>query len=716
VTLPRRAALVGLALAWACGAEPALPDPSSIVGDDVTSSAVEDPRADVSVALDAFEAELRAAIDPATVPPWPSRAGADPFAVLAVRDDRALGLVRGQGAIVLLDADARELARIDGPAQPVAIAAGPDGQHFVVGETPDWRDGDEPGSTIATVRAHGDRLALQRWRIPHVIGLRDVAWADPGTLVLADRHGGRILAVRWPPGGPVPRSVCPQGRSCAPPLEVHELARCEGAIDVAVHGRLVVGVCLLERALVIGELDARGTSLVGETRIVRHGPHWAAAVAPLGDGWLVAATSVEDKPLDREDGAFGWVDPFVTLDEVRRCAEGLCVSRRASVNVGEHGVVMPKWIDVAVADDRVVVDVTGYGADRVATLELSTAAWEAPRVVTSVVPPGLRMLATLAGERRIGADPLLDRWVVLDAGGTRTVAVPGPEDPRGVDERIGEALVFTHLLAPGASSAGKRSRFTCETCHFEGTVDGRVHFTGRGDVHATTKSLLGLFGNRPHFTRALDRTLATMVDNEFAVANRGDPNGADFTVDPTRVPWVRELGATAPMGPVDLRRAMMRFVAGFAHAPNPAVLGRDRFTASEARGAALFRDRCESCHAARTVADDPATRVPFERWESLVLSDTGPIVWASEVRVRTGVEPYVHDEGARPPSLRRMWAKRPYFTDGSAATLDDVLARARVAAAPDAGPSGFVHDGPAPDRVPLAEPERAALRAFIELL
>jgi hypothetical protein len=238
------------------------------------------------------------------------------------------------------------------------------------------------------------------------------------------------------------------------------------------------------------------------------------------------------------------------------------------------------------------------------------------------------------------------------------VAVPGPADPRGVDERVGEALVFTHLLAPGATSGGRHSRFTCETCHFEGTVDGRVHYTGRGDVHASTKSLFGLFGNRPHFTRALDRTLATMVDNEFAVANRGDPNGADFTVDPQRTPqlwWLRELGVTAPMGPIDLRRAMMRFIAGFAHAPNPAVQDRDRFTEIEARGAALFRDRCESCHAARTVADDPATRVPFAQWEALVLSAAGPIVWGSDVRVRTGVEPYVHDEGARPPSLRRLW-------------------------------------------------------------
>jgi cytochrome c peroxidase len=78
--------------------------------------------------------------------------------------------------------------------------------------------------------------------------------------------------------------------------------------------------------------------------------------------------------------------------------------------------------------------------------------------------------------------------------------------------------------------------------------------------------------------------------------------------------------------------------------------------------------------------------------------------------VRTGVVPYVHDEGARTPSLRRLHRKRPYLTNGSAPTLDDVLRAVRVA------PAGMSHGGSPAGGVPLREDERAALRAFLDLL
>ena len=37
----------------------------------------------------------------------------------------------------------------------------------------------------------------------------------------------------------------------------------------------------------------------------------------------------------------------------------------------------------------------------------------------------------------------------------------------------GVALFFTDLIAPENVSSGTHSRFTCETCHFEGGVDGQ---------------------------------------------------------------------------------------------------------------------------------------------------------------------------------------------------------------------------------------------------
>ena len=150
-----------------------------------------------------------------------------------------------------------------------------------------------------------------------------------------------------------------------------------------------------------------------------------------------------------------------------------------------------------------------------------------------------------------------------------------------------------------------------------------------------------------------------------------------------------------------------------AHGP---VASERRFTAVERRGAEVFRARCASCHAARLVGDDPKTEQPFSSWERLILGDNGPLVWSSEQRQKTGIEPQVHRDGARPSSLRRLDRKTPYFTNGSAATLFDVVDRARFDGA------RFFHDAShldATERTQLRAldaDEQAALVAFLRLL
>ena len=368
---------------------------------------------------------------------------------------------------------------------------------------------------------------------------------------------------------------------------------------------------------------------------------------------------------------------------------------------------MPKWVGVEVVGDMAALTISGYGSDRLTRVEVGLdGQLGVPKHQT--VAPGLRQLARV-GQGWLGANPLLDRWVRIgDDGDVALVVPPGPPDARDPSVRVGEALFFTTLLAPGAQSIGQRSRFTCETCHFEGTVDGRVHYTGRADIHAATKPLVGLFVNRPHFSRALDRTLAVMVDNEFEVANRGSSLGALFTVSPADIPWLGALGVEVPLGPEALRRAFMDFFVAFDHETSPMVRARTDLTPTERRGAELFALHCESCHQARTITDDPSTRVSPAGWAALVLSARGPLVWASEARVRTGIEPYVHPEGARVTSLRRLGLKRPYFTNGSARSLDQVLARVRLR--PD-----FSHSGSDPGNG-LDADSRRALRAFLVLL
>src|SRR5204862_7487489 len=120
------------------------------------------------------------------------------------------------------------------------------------------------------------------------------------------------------------------------------------------------------------------------------------------------------------------------------------------------------------------------------------------------------------------------------------------------------------------------------------------------------------------------------------------------------------------------------------------------------------RDLCAGCHEPRLVTDRPDSRVPFENWERLVLTRQDPIVWARNTYEKTGVVPYVHESGARVPSLRRLYKKRPYFTNGSAPDLDDVLRRAYVSH------GSFLHETATPGSLDGAS--RAALRAFLDLL
>jgi hypothetical protein len=170
----------------------------------------------------------------------------------------------------------------------------------------------------------------------------------------------------------------------------------------------------------------------------------------------------------------------------------------------------------------------------------------------------------------------------------------------------------------------------------------------------------------------------------------------------------------------------MSFLASFTPLPNPVAATASAFTAQQRDGAAVFRDRCEGCHQARLCSDDPATRVSFADWERLILGDTNPLVWGTPEYQKTGVVPYVHERGARVPALRRVSAKFPYFTNGSARSLDDVIAGARFApigagSGASAGfTAGFAHSVPPGEATPpggeLDRGQATALAAFLGLL
>lgn len=431
--------------------------------------------------------------------------------------------------------------------------------------------------------------------------------------------------------------------------------------------------CTLGHALWVVPLGADGAPSAGRALTLRNdGPFFGVDAREDDDhqsGVVVAATHIEDHPLDRTHGSFGHVDSFLSLYRISSAAPGGALSsqRLASIDVSEHGVVTPKAIVV----DAHRVRATGFGSEHGVSIDLDDLA-----VTPFEAVPGVTDWRAAPNGELVGASVLLDGFVVLANDGYHFHPAPSnrPEDPA---VHLGEMLFFTNAMGPWQRAEGDLSRFTCETCHFEGGTDGRTHATGRGDIVATTKPLLGLANNGPHFTRALDEDLTEMVYAEFHVAAARSGHSEWFDLDeaqlrwPSIVPWYRQ----ADHSPEGLRAALMNYLFETPHLKRKD--GTVGLNASETRGAELFNARCVSCHAARLVTADAATEQPMSRWSELLSTPETPIVWASEGYQKTGVLPYVHPEGARPTSLRRVSSRGPYFTNGSALTLEAVLELAR---------------------------------------
>src|SRR5204863_2263389 len=123
-------------------------------------------------------------------------------------------------------------------------------------------------------------------------------------------------------------------------------------------------------------------------------------------------------------------------------------------------------------------------------------------------------------------------------------------------------------------------------------------------------------------------------------------------------------------------------------------------------GLALFRERCAGCH---QLVGDSAQRdgVPARDLERRLLAGE---VALTDARLHNVGTPIVGDGGNNPPSLRGVWEAAPYFSDGSARTLEEVLRRTD----PDAS---AVHTPANAARAPaLGDAERRALLAFLRAL
>jgi len=553
-----------------------------------------------------------------------------------------------------------------------------------------------------------------RWRVERVeagptSGARGLALSPDGALayVASPATGGvDVVSVVSPGAGVVER--VPTG------LSPRALRVVPAGVLPGARGALLLVSSFVERRVTVHEIAADGRLGAAVQTIATEAPVLDLEVAGTPPALLLFTH--EDRPLSRAHLAVEGLDSGVLRLPAR--ADGLPfvdagAGRRAFTNFSERAAE-PVVEPVAVAHDVATgtVAVVGAGTDDLLLVPPGTrdlAAGTTLAVGTSPVA-----VAALPGRRWVTADRLSDTLTFVDASGDRprvaaTLSVGEPA--RSAPAELGEVLFYGRVLTPKNVAEGPLSIYTCAACHDDGHVDGRRHPSKRNRFYSMTKTCRGIGTTAPYLSLGEPDTIDAFADNIVATHAQGAEGGPE---DYDRYPVTLRLRAPAgdawrnvTLSADEVRAVLAAYMARIPTEPSPFVApGRRALTAEERQGLALFRDGCAGCH--QLVGDTArGDLVPARELERRLLA--GQVALASPRLYDVGT-PVLGKTGNNPPSLRGVWDAAPYFSDGSARTLEDVLRRTDPSATK-------VHAPANAERPPTWTGEaRAALLAFLRAL
>jgi len=441
--------------------------------------------------------------------------------------------------------------------------------------------------------------------------------------------------------------------------------------------------------------------------------------APDGDwrGALLLA-SHEDRELSRAHLAVEGLDSVVLV--LPAAAPGAPApfvdagpGRRRALNLSERPRDPVVGLDALAVDARTGrVAVVGAGSDDVVQA-LPGALLDAPAALVGANPSAV---AFLPGGGVVTADRLGDTLSFVAppakgaAAGVQVVTVGRPERPTPAER--GEVMFYSRALVPHNVATGPLSLYTCAGCHPDGHVDGRRHPSKRNRFYSMTKTCRGLLGTEPFLSIGEPDTFAAFADNILATHAQG---ALDAPESYDRYPVSLRLRegeryATVTLSPQETREALAAYLPRIPVEPSPFAPPQRRTLApDERRGLAAFRERCSGCH--QLLPATGADQGPPPSALESMLRDAR-LVLTSALRYDVGT-PVLGEGGNCPPSLRGVWSAAPYFSDGSAATIEDVLRRTD----PSATATHAVH-APANAERPPAIPaqDRADLAAFLRVL
>ncbi len=657
---------------------------------------------------------------------------------------RQIGLAAASAiaALVATAGDLRSAARHpsgprdgDGHARPRGLAFNPgDGLLYVALSTADRVAVVTPGhrpavvATVATCRFPDALAALPAGGVlvgcRHDRGLRRV-WRPDGRRFQSDTLAPDLLA------GTRGLALSPNGElayAASPPLGgVAVVSLREGrVVQVLATGlspralRLVAPGTWPNRPrplLIVGNFIDHAVTVhpVGDDGRLRPAVETIRTAAPVLDLAVVGGIrpglwllTHEDRAVSREHGPVEGLDSgLIRLeapavgDPVRDPGAG----RRPFWNTGDRSDPVVELAAAAVGGDGSVA-LTGAGSDNLLLLSAGGTPADERIVAVGANPSAV---AALPDGRFVTADRLSDTLSFVSARGRLEATLPVGQPDRASPSELGELLFYSRALVPHNTAAGPLSLYTCAACHDDGDRDGRLHPAKKNRFFSTTLTCRGLRTTAPFLRLGNQATLDVFADNIVSTHAQGAERDPEHFADYPVTVRVHEGAGWRPrtLSPAELRAALAAYMARIPSEPSPFVApGQRGLDPAARRGLALFRDDCAGCH--RLVGDSArGDRVPDAVLEQRLLA--GQVALTAPGRYDVGT-PVLGEGGNNPPSLRGVWDAAPYFSDGSARTLDQVLRRTD----PDAD---AVHAPGNAARPPaFSTDDQAALLAFLRSL
>jgi Cytochrome c len=482
----------------------------------------------------------------------------------------------------------------------------------------------------------------------------------------------------------------------------------------------------VERRVTVLPIGADGRLGPALQTIATEAPVLDVMVAPARGArpalWLLTH---EDRPLSRAHLSVEGLDSGVLALPVRAAGapadgppfEDPGPGRRAFTNLSARAPEPVIELGAVARDARTgALALVGAGTDDLLVVPPGAPDPRGVAVAVGGAPAAVVALPAVgAAARFVTADRLSDTLTFVDAdlrtgrarvGATLVVGAPA----RASRADLGELLFYSRALTPRNVADGPLSLYTCAACHDDGHVDGRRHPSKRNRFYSMTKTCRGLGTTAPYLSVGEPATIDAFADNIVATHAQGAEGGpADYDRYPVtlRVRGAGGAAADVVLSPDDVRAALAAYMARIPPEPSPFVAPtRTALTRDERRGLEIFRARCAGCH--ELVGDTAlGNAVPARDLERRLLAGQVALTSARLYDVGT---PVLGKTGNNPPSLRGVWDAAPYFSDGSARTLDDVLARTDPSA-------DKVHAPANAARAPAFDAnDRAALLAFLRAL